>query len=124
MRLLLDTHVVLWAMLDDARLGPDMRRQIGGAEALYISAVSVWEVAIKAGLGKLTVPPDLFERAQGAGALPLAVTWAHAQAVRALPPHHADPFDRLLIAQAQLEGLTLVSADRAMAAYEVALIGN
>lgn len=69
------------------------------------------------------MPPDLFDRALAAGATPLPVTWVHAQAVRDLPPHHGDPFDRLLITQARLEGLALVSADRTFAAYDVNLIG-
>lgn len=124
MRLLLDTHVVLWAVLDDARLWPAARREIMAAEALFISAASVWEVAIKSGLGKLSVPTDLFDRAQAAGAMPLPITWAHAQAVRDLPPHHADPFDRLLIAQAICEGLTLVSVDRMVRGYDVPLLAG
>lgn len=122
MRLLLDTHIVLWAMADDARLPGALREAIAGAEALFISAATVWEVAIKSGLGKLDVPPDLFDRALAAGAQPLPITWTHARAVAALPPHHADPFDRLLIAQAGLEGLVLASVDRQFRAYDVALL--
>ena len=124
MRLLLDTHIVLWAMADDARLPRALRDAVAGAEALFISAATVWEVAIKSGLGKLDVPADLFDRAQAAGAQPLPITWAHARAVANLPPHHADPFDRLLIAQARAEGLTLVSVDRQFGAYDVALLGG
>lgn len=122
MRLLLDTHIVLWAMLDDPRLPPGIRQAIADCETLRISAVTVWEVAIKTGLGKLAVPADLFERAAAAGAQPLAITWDHAEAVRHLPLHHADPFDRLLIAQAQCEGLVLASVDRKFADYGVPLI--
>lgn len=124
MRLLLDTHIVLWAMLDDPRLPPRLRDAIGGAEAVHISAASVWEVSIKAGLGKLDVPHDLFDRVLAAGAQPLPVTWVHASAVAALPQHHADPFDRLLIAQAGAERLTLVSVDRQFRAYDVALLDD
>lgn len=122
MRLLLDTHIVLWVMLDDPRLGAGPRQKIGAASAIFISAATVWEVAIKVGLGKLHVPDDLFDRALAAGAQPLPVQWAHAKAVQALPPHHADPFDRLLIAQARQEGLGLVSMDGKFRAYEVDLI--
>ncbi|WP_207099457.1 type II toxin-antitoxin system VapC family toxin [Paracoccus shandongensis] len=124
MRLLLDTHVVLWAMADDARLPRALRDAIAGAEALFISAVTVWEVAIKASLGKLDVPADLFDRALAAGAQPLPISWTHARAVADLPPHHADPFDRLLIAQARAEGLVLASADRQFRAYDVAQLGG
>lgn len=122
MRLLLDTHIVLWAMADDARLPAALRDAIAQAEALFISAATVWEVAIKSGLGKLDVPPDLFDRALAAGAQPLPITWTHARAVAGLPPHHADPFDRLLIAQARTDGLALVSVDRQFRAYDVALL--
>lgn len=84
MSLLLDTHIVLWAMADDPRLPRPLRDATAGAEALFISAATVWEVAIKSGLGKLDVPPDLFDRALSAGAQPLAVTWVHARAVSTL----------------------------------------
>lgn len=124
MRLLLDTHIVLWAMADDARLPRALRDAIAGAEALFISAATVWEVAIKASLGKLDVPADLFDRALAAGAQPLPISWTHARAVADLPPHHADPFDRLLIAQARAEGLTLTSVDRQFGAYDVALLAG
>lgn len=107
-----------------ARLPGPIRDAILEPEAVYISAVSVWEVAIKAGLGKILVPPDLFARAAQAGALALPITWDHAQAVQDLPPHHADPFDRLLIAQARREDLVLVSVDQAFGAYDVALLGG
>lgn len=124
MRLLLDTHIVLWAMADDPRLPRALRDAVAGAETLFISAATVWEVAIKSSLGKLEVPADLFDRALAAGAQPLAITWTHARMVAGLPPHHADPFDRMMIAQARAEGLTLVSVDRQIAAYDVALLGG
>ncbi|WP_299911677.1 type II toxin-antitoxin system VapC family toxin [uncultured Paracoccus sp.] len=124
MRLLLDTHILLWAMLDDPRLTRAARRAIAEAEAVLVSAASVWEVAIKSGLGKLDVPADLFDRALAAGARPLPISWAHARAVQDLPPHHADPFDRLLIAQARCEGLVLVSADAKFRTYDVDLISG
>lgn len=122
MRLLLDTHIVLWAMADDARLPAALRDAIAQAEALFISAATVWEVTIKSALGKLDVPPDLFDRALAAGAQPLPITWTHARAVAGLPSHHADPFDRLLIAQARTDDLALVSVDRQFRAYDVALL--
>lgn len=122
MRLLLDTHIVLWAMLDDARLPAGLCETITQSETLCISAATVWEVAIKSGLGKLAVPADLFIRAASAGVQSLPISWEHAQAFQDLPLHHADPFDRLLIAQAKCEGLTLVSVDRRFREYEVDLI--
>lgn len=124
MRLLLDTHSMLWALLDDLRLGMRARHAIRAAKVLFISAATVWEVAIKSALGKLTVPPDLFDQALAAGAMALPITWSHVQGVQDLPPYHADTFDRLLIAQARHEGLTLVSADHAFAAYDVDLIAD
>ncbi|MEM7711845.1 MAG: type II toxin-antitoxin system VapC family toxin [Pseudomonadota bacterium] len=123
MKLLLDTHVILWSVLDDPKLPGRIRTAMTGRDvALYVSAASVWEVAIKRALGKLDVPDDLWRHVRAAGAIPLAVTWDHAEAVQALPLHHTDPFDRLLIAQARSEGLTLVSLDQAMALYDVARI--
>lgn len=89
---------------------------------IYISAVSVWEVSIKRATGKMPAPADVFDRAVDAGCLELPVTWAHARIVETMPLHHADPFDRLLIAQARVEGLTLITADRVFAKYDVALL--
>lgn len=122
MRLLLDTHILLWAILDDPHLGDSLRSKIGRAEAIFVSAATVWEVAIKAGLGKLDVPDDLFDRALAAGAQPLQISWLHAKAVQGLPLHHADPFDRMLIAQASCENLSLVSIDAKFREYDISLI--
>lgn len=123
MRLLLDTHILIWAVLDDPSLSAKHRDLLtsSGAE-IYVSAVSVWEIAIKRALGKLLVPMDIFDQARAAGCQPLSVSWEHARAVEALPSHHGDPFDRMLIAQAKLEELTLVTADRQLAAYDVDLL--
>lgn len=123
MRLLVDTHVLIWAVLDDPALPVRFAEALADPAAeVHVSAVSVWEVAIKRGLGKLAVPPDLFDQVAQAGCLPLPVTWEHARAVEALPPHHGDPFDRMLIAQAQVEGLVLVTADRQFRAYDLGLL--
>ncbi|MWB78805.1 PIN domain-containing protein [Pseudooceanicola sp. 216_PA32_1] len=122
MRLLLDTHVLLWALLDDPRLSADQRAAIGGGE-LYISAASVWEIGIKRAIGKLDVPEELFDIAVDAGCRPLPISWTHAEAAAALPLHHADPFDRMLVAQARCEGLRLASSDAKLAAYDVDLVG-
>lgn len=121
MRILLDTHVLLWAVLDDPRLSPAQRQAIEAGE-IYLSAASIWEIGIKRALGKLEVPDEIFRIAQDAGCRPLPISWVHAETAAALPPHHSDPFDRVLIAQARCEGLNLLSSDTRIAAYDVELI--
>ena len=91
------------------------------AETLFVSAVTIWEVSVKRALGKLTAPANLADTLRRTGMQPLSITWDHAAAAGALPPHHSDPFDRLLIAQAQLEGLRLMSEDRAFRRYDIDL---
>lgn len=122
MRLLLDTHILLWAVLNDRRLTATQRQAITEGE-LYLSAASVWEIGIKRSLGKLDVPDELFDIAVDAGCRPLPISWTHAEAAAALPHHHNDPFDRMLVAQARCEGLRLASADAKLAAYDVELVG-
>jgi PIN domain nuclease of toxin-antitoxin system len=123
MRLLLDTHVLLWVMADDPSLSPEVRATIGKAEVVYASAVSIWEVGIKASLGKLKIDQVRFmERLQEAGFEPLNITWEHAAAVRHLPDIHRDPFDRMLIAQAVSEPLRLMTADKVLAQYSELVI--
>lgn len=127
MRLLLDTHVVLRALGDTTRLAPMTRTMIADpANDVYVSAASLWEIAIKEALGKLRLPaparewmPVALERAGLSG---LEISGRHALAAGALPPHHRDPFDRLLVAQAVDEGLTLVSSDRHFTAYGLSLL--
>ena len=109
-------------MADDARLTPAWRQALEQAESLYVSAATTWEIAIKRALGKLMIDGDPARTAREAGCLEMPITWVHAEAAGTLPPHHADPFDRLLIAQALVEGLTLVTADSKFAAYGVAMI--
>jgi PIN domain nuclease of toxin-antitoxin system len=119
-RLLLDTQSLLALLSDDfplsTRARETMRRP--GSE-LIVSVVNVWEIAIKRSIGKLDAPADLLDRVKEAGAQMLSITADHAQATAALPLHHRDPFDRLLIAQAQIEGYTIVTGDGAFAAYDV-----
>jgi PIN domain nuclease of toxin-antitoxin system len=127
MRLLLDTHTVLWWLEGSARLGKTARIAIGRDDALvWISAASAWEIAIKIALGRLSMrePPEecLPREFERSGFQPLAITVDHALAVRALPNHHPDPFDRLLIAQANLEALTIVTADAAFQKYRVSTL--
>ena len=123
MKLLLDTHAALWWLDDDERFGRAAARQIlDGSNQVLLSAVVVWEVEIKRALGKLDAPPGLAETLIGAGTWPLPVTLEHAAAVEDLPPHHGDPFDRMLIAQAALEGAVVVTRDEAFRPYGVPLI--
>ena len=118
MRLLLDTHIVLWVLRDARELKAGARSMIGHAEAVFVSAASWWEVSIKAAAGKLPVEPERLQaQALAAGFEPLPVTWTHALAVHGLPPLHRDPFDRMLIAQAISEPLHLLTHDAALAAY-------
>ena len=118
MRLLLDTHAFIWAVTGDRALTAAARRLINKAEAVYVSAVSIWEVAIKAPLGKIDADCDeLLDAIEASGFIELAVSARHASAVAKLPPLHKDPFDRLLIAQAQTEPLRLLSADPVLARY-------
>lgn len=121
MRVLLDTHVLLWAAGVPARLPLDARALIEAPETEPLfSAASLWEVAIKNGLGRedFSVDPRLLRRRLLENAYEeLAVTGAHVVVVDLLPPIHRDPFDRLLVAQAQVEGVTLLTADAAVARY-------
>ncbi|MFL5873276.1 MAG: type II toxin-antitoxin system VapC family toxin [Solirubrobacterales bacterium] len=119
-RLLVDTHVVLWHVLDDARLGPGPTATIEDAGAeVVISVASLWEIAIKTALGKLEAPDDLPALVESLGFELMPVTSEHAWAVRQLPHHHRDPFDRLLIAQAQVERLPILTADPTFSRYDV-----
>jgi PIN domain nuclease of toxin-antitoxin system len=121
MSLLLDTHVLIW--WDEGRkLTAGARRAIKDADAVYVSAASAWEVAIKIGLGRLRPSRTVEQAAHESGFLELPVTFRHAERVAALPAHHRDPFDRLLIAQAGIEGLTLVTRDPVFARYEVDIL--
>jgi len=115
--LLLDTHVVLWWFAANPRLSLAARAEIASGEC-WLSACSFWEVAIKFRLGKLPVAPDaLLAAARDGNFRLLPVSPEHAVATASLPPVHADPFDRLLVAQARSEGLTLITADAVLAQY-------
>jgi PIN domain nuclease of toxin-antitoxin system len=123
LRLLIDSHALLWHVLDDSRLGPIPTEAIEAADAeVLVSIASLWEIAIKSALGKLNAPDDLPERVQTLGFELLPVAAAHAWRVRELPHHHGDPFDRLLIAQAQTDSLPIMTADTVFASYEVTVI--
>ncbi len=121
MNLLLDTHVLIW-WDEGRRLAAGARRAIGEADAVYVSAASAWEIAIKVGLGRLHPTRTVEQAATESGFLELPVTFRHAELVAALPKHHRDPFDRLLIAQAEAENLTLVTRDPVFRRYSAATI--
>ncbi|MBA2457333.1 MAG: type II toxin-antitoxin system VapC family toxin [Gemmatimonadales bacterium] len=121
MRLLLDTHVLIcWD--EGRRLSAPARRAITDADEVFVSAASAWEVAIKVGLGRLRPTRTVEDAVEESGFAELPVTFQHASRVAFLPPHHRDPFDRLLAAQAEVEGLTLVTRDPAFEPYEIDLL--
>jgi len=117
--LLLDTHVVLWWRAASPQLSTAARDAIGDADAVFVSAASAWEVAIKTALGRLRLPDRFATGVEESGFEQLAVTFGHAERAGALPPHHGDPFDRMLIAQVLEERLTLVTHDRRFEPYGV-----
>jgi len=120
MRLLLDTHALVW--WDTGTLPATVVRRIQRASEVFVSAATAWEIAIKASLGRLRMTSSVAEVAASYGFRELPVTFAHAHRVLALPTLHRDPFDRLLVAQAMTEELTVVSRDRALAGYGVSLV--
>lgn len=122
--LLLDTHVWLWWFTGDRRLGRAARSLIRRSDDVRFSAASAWEISIKRGIGKLLFhgETDIAFEVERGGFTALPVTIAHADEVHRLPAHHRDPFDRMLVAQARIEGLTIISADEVMSRYEVAVI--
>jgi PIN domain nuclease of toxin-antitoxin system len=117
-RLLLDTHVLLWALEDSPELGERTRRAITDPRnQVFVSAVSVREIAIKRALGKVQAPDDLLAAVEETGFTELGITLFHAEQAGNLPPHHRDPFDRMLVAQAQAVGLTIVTRDANIPIY-------
>ena len=127
MNFLLDTHCWLWLQSEPGRLPEDLLETLADSTSRrYLSAASAWEIAIKYAAGKLPLPepPALYvpERMRLSRFEALAVTHAHALAVAALPPHHRDPFDRVLVAQCRVEGLTLVTADAAIEPYDLSMV--
>lgn len=122
-RLLVDTHAVLWWLADDPALPAAARDAIADpANAPLVSTATLWEIAIKRSLGKLEVPDDLPGEIDSAGFTWLAVDERHAWEVRNLPRHHRDPFDRLLIAQAGVEDVPVVTGDDRFASYSIDIV--
>lgn len=122
-RLLIDTHVLLWWLSDDPSLGEKAKAIVADPRnEIVVSAASTWEIAIKQNLGKLTAPLGLAGIAEEEGFLPLPISLFHGEQAGYLPDHHKDPFDRMLIAQAQSEGLEIVTSDEKFQRYGVRLV--
>lgn len=123
MRLLLDTHAFLWWLRNDDRLGARARDAVADpVNAVFVGAASAWEIAVKRAAGRLTAPGDITAWIEESAFRPLAIEVRHALVSAELPPHHRDPFDRLLVAQAQLEDLALVAHDEELRKYEVGIL--
>ena len=122
-RFLLDTHAFLWWLSNDSKLGLNARKAIlDGRNEVYVSAATGWEISIKRALGKLDAPEDLDALVEQEGFTDLPITFFHGEQAGALPRIHADPFDRMLVAQAQAEGLTLISSDQHIKRYGVRIL--
>jgi PIN domain nuclease of toxin-antitoxin system len=120
MRLLLDTHVLLWWMFEHPRLTPDLKSLVADeSNTILVSGVSAFEISTKQALGKLDAPDDLDGQVEASGFTALPLTIRHGLAAGRLPLHHRDPFDRLLVAQAAALGLPLITADPVVASYPV-----
>jgi PIN domain nuclease of toxin-antitoxin system len=121
-RLLLDTHIFLWWRAEPSRLAAEVQSRIATADLVFVSAASAWEARIKASLGRLDLPDTVEAGVLASGFERLLITFSHAERAASLPPHHRDPFDRMLVAQAQAEELTLVTHDRLLEPYEVEIL--
>jgi PIN domain nuclease of toxin-antitoxin system len=122
-RLLLDTNALLWALDRPERLSDRASDAISSpANDIFVSPVSAWEISIKSAARKLEPRADLLNELRRIDFSPVAVTWEHGVAAGSLPLHHRDPFDRMLVAQAQLEGLTIVTSDERIGRYQVAVL--
>jgi len=122
LNLLLDTHAVIWFLDGRDELQREAREAIEVADRVYVSAASIWELATKVARGRLDAPSDFPARLVDLGMLPLALEWEHARVAGGLPLHHRDPFDRMLVAQAIVERLTIVTRDEAIRRYPVPII--
>jgi len=119
-RLLLDTHVLLWWLSDDSQLGAESREAISNPRnQVYVSAASTWEISIKKSIGKLTAPEDLDAIVESEGFDKLPITLFHGEQAGLLPERHKDPFDRMLIAQAQSDGLVIVTNDEKITQFSI-----
>ena len=117
-RLLLDTHVLIWWLANDMELGPEAKAMIAEPRnVIAVSAASTWEISIKRALGKIVVPEDMDAIVEDEGFIKLPISLFHGEQAGSLPAYHRDPFDRMLIAQAQAEGLEIVTGDAKFAQY-------
>jgi PIN domain nuclease of toxin-antitoxin system len=121
-RLLLDTHIFLWWRGEPSRLPAQVRSSIATADIVFVSVASAWEAAIKVSLGRLELPDTIEAGVLASGFEKLLISFSHTEQVASLPHHHRDPFDRMLVAQAKAEGLTLVTHDRLLAPYDVEIL--
>ena len=125
MNLLLDTHVLLWWLNDHPNLSRRAKTAISdGQNLVFVSAAVIWEIQIKRALGKLKIPANFRKVLEQQEFEPLDITAEHAYAVTDLPPHHRDPFDRILVAQAKVEGLTIVTRDNQIKKYKIPVINT
>ncbi len=123
MNLLLDTHILIWVLEDNPMLSEKARKTIiNGKNMVFVSSATVWEMSIKQAMGKLAIPNNLIEEIELLRFTQLEITFDHAKLAGQLPEIHKDPFDRMLIAQAKLEDLTLVTKDRHIQKYDVKLL--
>lgn len=122
MRFLLDTHVVLWWLGNETMTDEAVAAISDPNHDVLVSAASVWEISIKSALGKLSIPQSFAETLGKESFAELAISWEHAVAVRGLPDHHRDPFDRVMIAQCQVHGLTMITRDADIPKYEISTI--
>ena len=121
-RFLLDTHTLLWWLNDSPELGPRCRQMISNdRNQVFVSAATTWEISIKMAIGKLRAPEDMDSVVEDEGFSKLPISLYHGQLAGSLPAHHRDPFDRMLIAQAQAEGLILITADENISLYNLLL---
>jgi len=122
-QLLLDTHVLIWWLTDSPMLGKIAKQEIANpANKVYVSAISSWEISIKKAIGKLMAPDNISQIVEQKGFIELPIHLSHGDAAGLLPAYHNDPFDRMLIAQAQTEGMILVTKDRAIFQYNIQVL--
>ena len=123
MRFLVDTHALLWALGEPSALSLAARDAIADpSNLIMVSSASLWECAIKASIGKLDLPEDFFDSVPEAGYEVMPIRISHLNVYRTLPMHHRDPFDRMLVAQARAEALTLISRDPGIAKYDIEIL--
>ena len=121
-KLLLDTHVFLWWRSNDQLLQGAAKSAIADADVVFVSAATAWEAGIKASLDRLTLPDTVESGVEDSGFEKLQISFSHAEVAALLPPHHGDPFDRMLVAQTIFEDLTLVTHDRKLEAYQAPIL--